>query len=549
MVSPNQSASGPRLTAVACVTLGVCISGSVAAEERESATSAAAAAEGGRRERAERRERHCRRDPRVALGLVSFSTCLGAELFFRETFGGNGRTCGSCHPAANNYTLDPDYISGLSDDDALFIAERDPALEALEIPDLLRDSALILVNADGLADPTRRFVMRSVPHMLGLAVSTLNPVQHPLSERHAIDGTLLEVPAERLGWSGDGAPGQGRLEDFADGAIRQHATRSLERRPGTDFFLPDEQERDAIASFSRSIGRMNDLDLTEVKLRDAGAARGLESFVNGRARECAFRCHTNAGATADIFDSIEDDRQFLGVGNLTLDVGTPFVRVPAVDAAGVMLDGGFGVDPLDSDGDGEVDSFGNGGFNVPPLIEAADTGPMFHTNALETLEDAIRFYTTEDFALSLVGANGFTNRERGAPMPLTETDIMEVGRFLRVLNTALNLQMALRRIDAALELATHFGNAELSVERGLAELAAVELKDALGVLTAVERLHEREQKLLYQALDGIESAGRAGTPLPRRKKHLRKARLLVARANAALGRGLGMRIGEGTLMF
>ena len=28
----------------------------------------------------------------------------GAELFFEETFNGNGRTCGTCHPASNNFT-------------------------------------------------------------------------------------------------------------------------------------------------------------------------------------------------------------------------------------------------------------------------------------------------------------------------------------------------------------------------------------------------------------------------------------------------------------
>src|SRR6185369_9775724 len=40
----------------------------------------------------------CSRDPRVTSGLVSAEICAGADIFFRETFGGNGRTCGSCHP-------------------------------------------------------------------------------------------------------------------------------------------------------------------------------------------------------------------------------------------------------------------------------------------------------------------------------------------------------------------------------------------------------------------------------------------------------------------
>src|SRR3954469_25225671 len=55
----------------------------------------------------------CSNDPRVQLGIVSQSVCVGAELFFRDEFGGNGRSCGSCHPADNNYTIDPTFIAQL----------------------------------------------------------------------------------------------------------------------------------------------------------------------------------------------------------------------------------------------------------------------------------------------------------------------------------------------------------------------------------------------------------------------------------------------------
>ena len=35
----------------------------------------------------------------------------GKEIFFNERFNGNGRTCGTCHPLQNNFTLDPAYAS------------------------------------------------------------------------------------------------------------------------------------------------------------------------------------------------------------------------------------------------------------------------------------------------------------------------------------------------------------------------------------------------------------------------------------------------------
>ena len=44
----------------------------------------------------------CAQDPRVVAGLASQQICAGANIFFHETFGGNGRTCGTCHPARHN---------------------------------------------------------------------------------------------------------------------------------------------------------------------------------------------------------------------------------------------------------------------------------------------------------------------------------------------------------------------------------------------------------------------------------------------------------------
>src|SRR6185436_10525269 len=37
----------------------------------------------------------------------------GAQLFFKETFAGNGRTCGTCHRAERNLTIDAAFIATL----------------------------------------------------------------------------------------------------------------------------------------------------------------------------------------------------------------------------------------------------------------------------------------------------------------------------------------------------------------------------------------------------------------------------------------------------
>ena len=69
---------------------------------------------------------------------------LGRKIFFEETFEGNGRTCGTCHPAENNLTIDPKFIATLADDDPLFVAEFVPKLKNLEKPELMRKFGLIL---------------------------------------------------------------------------------------------------------------------------------------------------------------------------------------------------------------------------------------------------------------------------------------------------------------------------------------------------------------------------------------------------------------------
>jgi len=52
--------------------------------------------------------------------------CAGADIFFRETFDGNGRKCGTCHPAENNTTVEAAFIQNLhatNPADPLFVFE------------------------------------------------------------------------------------------------------------------------------------------------------------------------------------------------------------------------------------------------------------------------------------------------------------------------------------------------------------------------------------------------------------------------------------------
>jgi cytochrome c peroxidase len=336
----------------------------------------------------------------------------GAELFFEGTFGGNGRTCGTCHPASNNFTIDVPFIKTLPANDPLFVAEFNPALAQLERPALMRSFGLILENLDGLSSPTTRFVMRGVPHTLGLQVSLEQ------------DTTLVPAPAEMTGWSGDGAPVTGSLRDFAIGAVTQHFTKRIQRVSGTDFQLPKEHQLDAMEAFQLSLGRSRDVDLARVTFKSTttNLNTGKNLFINGGGDPnfggtCNF-CHTNGGALSASL--LNQNRNF----------NTNVEDRPHPARAQVQTfpkDGGFG---RNNNGDG---TFGNRTFNTASLIEAADTAPFFHNNVEGTLENAILFYTGPEFN---------NPRAPAARFRFSAVQIDQIADFLRGLNIIQNIEVA-----------------------------------------------------------------------------------------------------------
>lgn len=471
----------------------------------------------------------CASDPRVQLGLVSSDVCVGADLFFRDDFGGNGRNCASCHPANHNYTIDPGYIGSLPASDPLFVAEQQPALAQLEKPALMRQYGLILENVDDTSNPTSRFVLRSVPHCLSLATSVT-------AQAVPTDGTT-RPPNERTGWSGDGAPNQGELRDFQTGAVVQHYTKSQNRTVGTDFVLPTSDELDKIVTFTSTVGRSNELTLANLTLSDGGAETGRLTFLTP-ANRCN-GCHGNAGAN-------------VAAGfNRNFNTGVERARVADLNTQGIPFDGGFGGPGVtsfnfDADGDGILDSYGNGTFNTPPLIEAADTGPFFHTNAFTTIESAITFYTTSAFSTSPAGAGG--------AIVLSATDIANLGRFLRVLNAAFNCQMALARINADIAIIGGYHNHARDIQQQLAALALAEVNDALADLSGVASLNVAAQISLTGAQASLQTASTDASHV-HRLSAAQAALAAVSAANDSLSgspagvAALSFTMGAGTLMF
>jgi len=333
----------------------------------------------------------------------------GRAIFFEETFNGNGRTCGSCHPAENNFTIDPAFIARLADDDPLFVAEFNPALKDLENPKLMREFGLIIENLDGFDDLKNKFNQRGVPHTLALRTSVENPA------------------GPRTGWSGDGAPGDGSLRSFATGAVIQHFTKTLDRIAGVDFRLPTAEELDAMEAFQLSLGRQEELKLP-LPLKSVVSARGQEIFNSPALGKC-FACHFNAGANGDpnIFGP--------NPGNLSFNTGVEDLPDQPADLSGELMppDDGF-------------DTPGNGEFNTPSLVESADTGPFFHNNAVETIEGAVAFYNGDSFNNSPAGQ--LLAGATGSGINLDATQTVAVAAFLRDINALENIRQSIELLDS-----------------------------------------------------------------------------------------------------
>ena len=442
----------------------------------------------------------------AVLGLAALAGCVkppappmspedqliarGRVLFNTEIFGGNGRTCATCHPAQNNFALDAAFIAKLPPTDPLFVAEFVPALKQnFENPKLMREFALILENLDGFGDLANRFTMRGVPHVLGMRRSIASP-QGP-----------------RTGWSGDGAPGDGSLRAFATGAVIQHFTKSLDRIPGVDFRLPTAEELDALEAFQLSLGRADELRLP-LALKGTVARRGQAIFLDNSLGKCNV-CHRNAGANT--FLPPNDTP----LGNANFDTGVEALvdTLQRLTGEKVPKDDGFGIP-------------GDGTFNVPSIIEAADSGPFFHNNAIDTIEGAVAFYNGDAFRNSPIGRVLAAADPNGVAIKLESTQVVQVAAFLRVINALENL----RQSDELLGWAIADPPPRGEDPRALVRRARAETTDAIEVLAGAG-LHPEAVNPLRSALGFIERA--AQYPVPPRGA-VQEARRLQALARASL---------------
>lgn len=135
-------------------------------------------------------------------------------------FGGNGRSCGSCHLPGDNFSISVARIGALDPDHPLFYKGLD------EDQELLRRFALIRV-----------------------VVPNINEFRQTPKLTHLRDLCTGEGRCDGLGLRGD------RIEDlgaFTLQAISNHLSKTTARVPGKDFRVPTDKELKAITAYQLS---------------------------------------------------------------------------------------------------------------------------------------------------------------------------------------------------------------------------------------------------------------------------------------------------------
>ncbi|HEX6852175.1 MAG TPA: cytochrome c peroxidase [Candidatus Polarisedimenticolaceae bacterium] len=298
--------------------------------------------------------------------LPSFE--LGRRTFHAETFGGNGRTCATCHEPRSEFALAPSTVRARFAHDPgspLFRPKDSDDGDGRSYRNLL-DHALIRVglrlhpSVTDLDDPSRRTidVWRGVPSITNVRFTA--PYQH--------DG---RIPT---------------LEQQATSAIHDHMDPTRE---------PTKEEIASLAEFQRQIFEPASIrtirDFDPALPREAGYTLRLSSpaAVRGRGvfdRDCA-RCHdgevkhrpTVSHDPLIVSVSVsEANRLGLRVHRLQFRRRDGTTVVVATPDPGIAATTGI-VETVNA-------------FEIPQLRGIKNTAPYFHDNSAETLEQVVDHY-------------------------------------------------------------------------------------------------------------------------------------------------------------
>jgi cytochrome c peroxidase len=364
----------------------------------------------------------------------------GENLFVRETFLGNGRTCASCHVPSERFSLSPARIAALPADDPLFV--MDANINTLVVSGTTQPSDFALGGViKGTLGGSAKVLAGSGTTYQIIGGASLNIVGNVIADAAGNRGTFVSFTAGNLtgptptntdnfglernaflksaralfveningtdrnsflraspsvmnvkftapyGLSGDIAD----LQTFASGAIAQHAPRSLNRVAGTDFRTATTAELDAMAAYQNSLTLPASENFDEANnydrfLTTALQRQGRDLFL-GPVAKCS-ACHggktlsTSSGAPG----TIAGLNQVFNTGVSAQPVNAGPNGLPTEQAIG---------QPANSRT-----------FSVPPLMGIGKIAPYFHESSAANLNAAVVFYDSASFNNSPAHAPG-----------------------------------------------------------------------------------------------------------------------------------------------
>jgi cytochrome c peroxidase len=360
----------------------------------------------------------------------------GKKLFDEETFGGNGRTCRTCHQKdTGTLTLA----------DVQRIIDKADADDPLLLHDALDDDGVGTTRVETHATirytiPLPPWVsMGDDPGATHVSVFRGIPSTH---NTPALDGVLMH----------DGRAST--LQDQARDAIRDHYQNTVEPTAGQLDALAAFQQTDAHFFSSNELRRFAaggpppELPLG----RTAAEQRGREFLVDApfappsKKGICAL-CH--GGPMLNMVNQAHSD--FVGgsppPGVRLFNTGVTIVNEPGNPIRQWIINDGINpVVTIDSPDIGLLlhpapptpppsvipRAFFAELFKIPTLWGIADTAPYFHNNGAKTLRDAVahyqRFFNSE--AQDPVGS-----RSLGGFITLTDTDVDDIVAYLQLLGS------------------------------------------------------------------------------------------------------------------
>jgi cytochrome c peroxidase len=309
----------------------------------------------------------------------------GRNLFERETFGGNGRTCLTCHSRETGTTSPQDARRRYARNpyDPLFRGDGTDDGQGHGVTRMLNDATVLVriplpSNVSLANDPTARSVVvrRGIP-------STLNTP--------ALDPVLML----------DGR--QPDLTSQARGAIADHAQARRQ---------PTNKELDLIAAFQHTLGFFRSPTTLAYayagitprlpKGRTPSETRGRRFFIDAplegdfKTGICA-NCHSGP--------MLNETNEFLPFppfkrGGRFQPIGVSEINAagnPVIDFVFTNPDGTTtrvsSPDPGRALITGDANDFESlNSFKIPSLWGVAQTAPYFHDNSAKTLEDVVRHY-------------------------------------------------------------------------------------------------------------------------------------------------------------